>query len=182
MILLHRRQAHPRVRRAERRGVKRKACGATDIDDETQLERRNMTFHRQLCLAVLSNDLIKISSYVAKPATVERFYHFHKDHGASYFQKATNTDPTVPISRDREFMAYYITRKSVKLGYLCSDVIRRPVRSAIPCTLSPMTTAVRSKSRHLLFIDMAECCLRTTCANTTVPGYYPRTIDPALDA
>lgn len=56
------------------------------------------------------------------PAVIEKFYHKHQDHGATYFFNSTKTDPDMPVCRDRASMAYYLTRNSVKLSYIADLV------------------------------------------------------------
>lgn len=70
-------------------------------DDTLETGLRNMTFHRKLCLAVLSMDLEKVSTNNDGPALIEKFYHKNKDHGATYYFNATKPDPTLPLYREK---------------------------------------------------------------------------------
>ena len=73
---------------------------------------RSATFHRRLCLALVSDDLKRISSNNDGPAAVKSFYHKYNDHGATYFFNATKPDAGLPVYPDRTSMAYYLTRGS----------------------------------------------------------------------
>ena len=92
------------------------------FDDDNDTGLRNMTFHRKLCLAVISTDLDKVSSSDDDPAIIEQFYHKHKDHGATYLYRSTKPDPTLPVYRDRASMAYYMCRNSSKSSYIAGLV------------------------------------------------------------
>ena len=88
------------------------------VDSENNTGIRNMAYHRRLCLAVLSPDLDQVSTLNEKAATIERFYHKHQNHGATYLFHRTKPEPDMPIYRDRPSLIYYLCRLSVKLSYL----------------------------------------------------------------
>lgn len=81
-----------------------------------------MAYHRRLCLAIFSPDLDRVSTLNEKTATIERFYHKHRDHGATYLFHKAKSKPDIPIYRDRPSLAYYLYRLSIKLSYLAGLV------------------------------------------------------------
>lgn len=95
---------------------------------------RNMALHRKLCLGIMSTELDKISSSDEGPAVIEKFYHKHKDHGVTYFFNSTKPDLTLPVYRDHTSMAYYLTRKSVRLS------IRSVSATKVKKVLLPVTS------------------------------------------
>ena len=91
-------------------------------DDIVDNPLRNMAYHRKLYRAVMTPDLNRISSSAEGPQVIEKFYHKHNNHRATYYFNSTKPQATLPVYRDRPSMAYYLTRDSTKVSYLAKLV------------------------------------------------------------
>ena len=81
-----------------------------------------LAHHRKLCPAVMTPELDRISSTVKRPQQIEKFYHKHNDHGATYFFNQTKPRKRLPVYRDRPSMTYSLTQNSTKLSFLTDMV------------------------------------------------------------
>ena len=76
-----------------------------------------MTYHRRLCLAVLTPELDKVGITEDRRDRLARSYLRYGDRGASFFFDQTKPDATLPVYRDRTSLLYYLCRFSPKLSY-----------------------------------------------------------------
>ena len=114
---------------------------------------RSMTVHRASCLAVLNTDLEKVDYANNGPDSPEKLYLSSHDHGATFFNEATKSDPTEPDYMDRLGLAVYLTEDD-KVSKL-STAGRRSRGARNDRSPGEVAGDGREDQSHLLTVDRA---------------------------